>query len=115
MYNQGAQVEHRIEEMQQMGVGRTAVDDLGGNHLLWSLGALAYQMLHVVRTTVLGKHHAREQVNTLRMRVIRTPGKLVRHARGLALKLSEGDPLLGLLRRAPDWLNFLRPIPYHAT
>jgi hypothetical protein len=115
MYNQGAQVEHRIEEMQQMGVGRTAVDDLGGNHLLWSLGALAYQMLHVVRTTVLGKQHAREQVKTLRMRVIRTPGKLVRHARRLSLKLREGDPLFGLLRRAWDQLHRLPPIPHLAA
>jgi hypothetical protein len=115
MYNQGAQVEHRIEEMQQMGVGRTAVDDLGGNHLLWSLGALAYQMLHVVRTTVLGKQHAREQVKTIRMRVIRTPGKLVRHARRLSLKLREGDPLLDLLRKAGDRLHGLRPIPLLAA
>jgi hypothetical protein len=114
MYNQGAQVEHRIEEMGQLGVGRTAVDDIGGNHLLWSLGALAYQMLHLVRTTVLEKKHAREQVKTLRSRVIRTPGKLVRHARRLCLKLMEGDPLLRMLAGAMDRLHWLTPIPLPA-
>jgi hypothetical protein len=114
MYNQGAQVEHRIEEMGQLGVGRTAVDDLGGNHLLWSLGALAYQMLHLVRTTVLETHHAREQVKTLRTLLIRTPGKLVRHARRVCLKLVQGDPLHRTLAHALDRLQWLRPVPLPA-
>lgn len=114
MYNQGALVEHRIEEMAQLGVGRTAVDDIGGNHLLWGLGALAYQLLHLVRTTALGGNHAHEQVRTIRALVIRTPGKLVRHARRLCLKLMEGDPLLRLLQRAADRLRFVRPVPLPA-
>jgi hypothetical protein len=111
MYNQGALVEHRIEEMAQLGVGRTAVDDIGGNHLLWGLGALAYQMLHLVRTTALDKKQAREQVKTIRALVIRTPGKLVRHARRLCLKLTNGDPLVRLLERAAERLRWLRPVP----
>lgn len=111
MYNQGAQVEHRIEEMGQLGVGHTAVDDIGGNHLLWSLGALSYQLLHLVRTTVLEKKHASEQVKTIRSLVIRTPGKLVRHARRLRLKLMRGDPLVGLLERAAERVRWLRPVP----
>lgn len=111
MYNQGALVEHRIEEMGQLGVGHTAVDDIGGNHLLWSLGALAYQLLHLVRTTVLEKKHASEQVKTIRSRVIRTPGKLVRHARRLRLKLVSGDPLVRLLERGAQRLRWLKPVP----
>ena len=111
MYNQGALVEHRIEEMGQLGVGDTAVDDIGGNHLLWSLGALAYQLLHLVRTTVLEKKHAGEQVKTIRSLVIRTPGKLVRHAHQLRLKLMSGDPLVRLLERAAERVRWLRPVP----
>jgi hypothetical protein len=114
MYNQGALVEHRIEEMAQLGVGRTAVNDIGGNHLLWGLGALAYQLLHLVRTTVLGGSHAREQVKTIRALVIRTPGKLVRHARRLSLKLMKDDPLLQLVQRATDRLRWVRPVPLPA-
>lgn len=114
MYNQGAVVEHRIEEIAQLGVGRTAVDDIGGNHLLWSLGALAYQMLHLVRSTVLEKGHATQQVKTLRSLVVRTPGKLVRHARRLRLKLMTGDPLLRLLQRAAERVRWLCPVPLPA-
>ena len=42
-YNAGAVV----------GAGRTAVDDLGGNRVLWQLAAVAYGFLHVIRTTAL--------------------------------------------------------------
>src|SRR5690606_37033288 len=49
LYNRGAVVEHRIAELAQLGIGKTAVDDLGGNRLLWAMGALAYQLLHVIR------------------------------------------------------------------
>ena len=114
MYNQGALVEHRSEEMGQMGVGHTAVDDIGGNHLLWGLGALAYQLLHLVRTIALGGGHARKQVKTIRTLVIRTPGKMVRHARRLCLKLMEGEPLRRLLERTADRLHRVRPVPLPA-
>src|SRR5690606_32248055 len=53
LYNRGAVVEHRIAELAQLGIGKTAVDDLGGNRLLWAMGALAYQLLHVIRTSAL--------------------------------------------------------------
>ena len=43
-YNAGAVVEQRIEELGQLSAGRTAVDDLGGNALPWSLAVLAYQL-----------------------------------------------------------------------
>src|SRR5690625_4984585 len=53
LYNRGAVVEQRIEELYQLSVGDTAVDDLGGNALLWQMGALAYQLLHVPLPTHL--------------------------------------------------------------
>ena len=112
MYNQGALVEHRIEELGQLGVGRTAVDDIGGNHLLWGLGVLAYQLLHFARTVVLAK--PREQVKTLRALVLRTPGKLVRHARRLQLKLAHGDPVTRWLLDGLARLGTLRTQPITA-
>lgn len=114
MYNQGAQIEHRIEEMAQLGVGRTAVNDLGGNHLLWALGALAYQMQHFVRSVALDPTTEQKQVKTLRAFVIRTPGKLVRHARKLRLKLMQGDPVTELLRRSLERIARMRATPLAA-
>ena len=52
-YNKGAVVEQRIEEIAQLSAGRTAVDDLDGNALLWSLAVVAYQTLHTLREQCL--------------------------------------------------------------
>ena len=49
LYNKGAVVEQRIEEIAQLSAGRTAVDDLDGNALLWSLAVVAHQTLHTLR------------------------------------------------------------------
>lgn len=108
LYNQGAVVEQRIEELGQLGVGKTAVDDLGGNRLLWSMGALAYQLLHFVRTVGLPAPMQKSQVKTLRTWLIRMPAKLVRHARKLCVKLVDADPLSHLLWAAIQKLQRLR-------
>jgi hypothetical protein len=111
MYNQGAAVEHRIEEMAQLGVGRTAVDDIGGNHLLYGLGALAYQILHFTRTVAM---RWKGQAKTLRALVIRTPGKLIRHARRLQLKLARQDAMTRVLLNAISRLRASVIVPITA-
>lgn len=111
MYNQGAAVEHRIEEMAQLGVGRTAVDDIGGNHLLYSLGALAYQILHFARTVAMRWNR---QVKTLRALVIRAPGKLIRHARRVQLKLTRQNAMTRVLLNAVSRLRASAIVPVTA-
>lgn len=92
-YNQGALVEQRIEELGQLSVGATAVDDLGGNHLLWALGALAYEMLHTIRTTALSGSWRRAQPKRLRAWLFRLPAKLTTHARKHYVQLQRAEPL----------------------
>ena len=111
MYNQGAAIEHRIEELAQLGVGKTAVDDIGGNHLLWSLGTLAYQLLHFARTVAMRRM---AQVRTLRALVIRAPGKLIRHARRLQLKLTRQDAMTRTLLNAISRLRATAIVPVTA-
>ncbi len=108
LYNEGAVVEQRIEEFGQLGVGKTAVDDLGGNRLLWSMGGLAYQLLHFLRTVGLPSPLQKSQVKTLRTWLIRMPAKIVRHARRLSVKLIEADPLAHVLWEAIQKLQRLR-------
>lgn len=102
-YNAGAVVEQRIEELGQLSVGKTAIDDLEGNALLWTLGTLAYQLLHVLRTTTLSGRWKRAQPKRLRTWLFRLPGKLTTHGRKLYLQLAREDParpwLLPALRR----------------
>lgn len=108
LYNSGAVVEQRIEELGQLGLGKTAVDDLGGNRLLWAMGALAYELLHYVRTVGLPGHWQKAQVKSVRSWLIRMPAKVVRHARNVCVKLMEADPLAQLLTEALQKLQRLR-------
>lgn len=96
-YNAGAVVEQRIEELQQLAVGQTAIDDRDGNRLLWALGGLAYQLLHVLRTTALGRSWKATQPKSLRNHLFRMAGRFTRHGRQLWLEM--GDPLADVLGR----------------
>ena len=98
-YNAGAVVEQRIEELAQLSAGRTAVDDLGGNALLWSLAALAYQLLHILRANILGGRWRAAQPRGIRLRLLRAPARITSHARRTSLRFASGDPALGILRR----------------
>lgn len=113
-YNSGAVVEQRIEELVQLGVGRTAVDDVGGNHLLWSLGALAYQLLHIVRTTALRGVWKSAQPHRLRTWLFRMPAKITRHARKTYIQPSRDEPLRRKFLRALRRLGNLAPPPVPA-
>jgi hypothetical protein len=111
LYNQGALVEQRIEELGQLSVGQTAVDDLGGNHLLWALGALAYQMLHTIRTTALSGSWRRAQPKRLRAWLFRLPAKLTTHARKHYVQLQRTEPLRRELLRALRRVGTGPPLP----
>ena len=104
-YNHGAVVEQRIKELGQLGAGATAIDHLDGNALLWALGAIAYQLLHTLRTTALSGAWRTAQPNRLRLWLLRLPAKLTRHSRKLYVQLLRDDParphiLLALRRLA---------------
>ena len=77
LYNAGAVVEQRIKELYQLGFGQTAIDDRDGNAILSALGVVAYQLLHVVRTTALTGDQRWAAPATLRTWVFRMPAKLV--------------------------------------
>ena len=113
-YNAGAVVEDRIKALGELGVGRTAVDDLAGNALLWSLGALAYELLHVVRTTALQGSWKRAQPGRLRSWLFRLPAKLTVHARKHYVQLRREEPLRRDFLRALRRLDRLRAPPLAA-
>lgn len=111
LYNQGALVERRIEELGQLSVGTTAVDDLGGNHLLWALEALAYQMLPTIRTTALSGSWRAAQTKRLRPWLFRLPAKLTTHARKQYVQLQRAEPWRRELLRALRRVGTGPPLP----
>jgi len=114
-YNAGAVVEQRIEELGQLGAGRTAVHDLDGNALLWQMAALAYQLLHVLRTTTLQGSWRRAQPHRLRAWLFRVPAKLTRHARKQYVQLRRNEPVRLLLLRSLRRIAQLRAPPDFAS
>jgi hypothetical protein len=111
LYNEGALVEQRIEELGQLSLGQTAVDDLGGNHLLWALGALAYELLHTIRTTALSGGWRRAQPKRLRAWLFRLPAKLTTHARKQYVQLQRAEPLRRELLQALRRVGTGPPLP----
>lgn len=110
-YNAGAVVEQRIEELGQLSVGQTAIDHLDGNHLLWALGGLAYQLLHMLRTTALGGGWRTAQPKRIRAWLLRMPGRFTSHSGQLRLHVHDPDGFLasvlirlGRLRAPPGLL-----------
>jgi hypothetical protein len=112
-YNAGAVVEQRIKECYQLGFGKTAIDDRDGNASLAALGALAYQVLHVIRTTTLTGPWCTAQPTTLRAWLFRLPAKCTTHARKAFVRLLRAEPLRFLLLRALRLLHNLPPPRTH--
>ncbi|HZD03336.1 MAG TPA: transposase [Longimicrobiales bacterium] len=98
-YNAGCVVEQRIEELGQLSVGQTAVDDLGGNRLLWALGGLAYQLLHLLRTRLSGSWRV-AQPKRLRAWLFRLAGRFTTSGGRWRLDVPPAALEVGLLGRA---------------
>ena len=114
MYKAGAVVEHRIEELGQLSAGKTAVNDLGGNALLWGLSAVTYQTLHTLRRHFLTGSWRTAQPRRIRLRVIRLPAKLTTHARKTYLQLLRTEPVRLRTLAALRGLNHDLPPPASA-
>ena len=112
-YNAGAVVEQRIKECYQLGFGKTAIDDRDGNASLAALGALAYQVLHVLRTTALTGAWRTAHPATLRAWLFRLPAKCTTHARKACVRLLRAEPLRLTLLRALRILSNLPPPHTH--
>ncbi len=114
LYNQGAVIEQRIEELGQLSAGQTAVDHLEANALLWSLNAVAYQLLHFLRSTALPGRWRRAQPKRLRAWLLRMPAKLTTHARKNYVQLLHHDPARLLFLKALRRLRDGPPLPQGA-
>ncbi len=109
-YNAGCVVEQRIEELGQLSLGQTAIDDLGGNALLWALGGLAYQLFHELRSRLRGAWSA-AQPKRLRAWLFRTPGRWTTHGDQWRLDVPPAELIRGLFGHA---LAALRGPPRYA-
>jgi hypothetical protein len=81
--------------MEQMPCGQ-----LDANALYFAIGVLAYNLAQLLKRRVLPASYRTATVATLRWKVYRLAGKLVRHARGLILQIKADTEKWLLLRAA---------------
>ena len=109
LYCQRGEAENRIKE-QQLGLfaDRTSCHDFAANQCRVLLSAAAYVLLdHLRRTALAGTELASAQVATLRLKLLKIGGRLVRSARRIVLHLAGGYPLQTLFRQIAQRLVVL--------
>jgi hypothetical protein len=116
LYCRRGDMENRIKE-QQLGLfaDRTSCHDFLANQFRVLLSAAAYVLMETLRRVGLaGTELANAQVGTIRLKLLKIGGRIVRSVRRLVVHLASGYPLAKtfrtILRRLRDW----RRIPVHA-
>jgi hypothetical protein len=100
LYCQRGDAENRIKE-QQLGLfaDRTSCHDFLANQFRVLLSAAAYVLVETLRRVGLaGTELACAQVTTIRLKLLKIGGRIVRSVRRLVIHLASGFPLRNLLR-----------------
>jgi hypothetical protein len=87
-HNQRGQCENWHKELKlDLGMEQMPCGQLEANALYFAIGVLAYNLAQLLKRQVLPEGYRRVTVSTLRWKVYRLAGKLVRHARGWVLQV----------------------------
>jgi len=109
LYCQRGDAENRIKE-QQLGLfaDRTSCHDFLANQFRVLLSAAAYVLMETLRRVGLaGTELAKAQAGTIRLKVLKIGGRIVRSVRRLVVHLASGFPMKKtfetIVRRLQDW------------
>lgn len=91
--------------------GRLPSGLFGANAAWWAIMILAHNLNAALKRLALGEAWVTRRMKTLRFQLITLPGRVVRHARRLILRLAHGHPAPDLLRRARVAIRGLVPVP----
>jgi len=117
LYCQRGDAENRIKE-QQLGLfaDRTSCHDFQANQFRVLLSAAAYVLMETLRRVGLaGTELAKAQVGTIRLKVLKIGGRIVRSVRRLVVHLASGFPMKKtfetIVRRLQEWRCILISAP----
>jgi hypothetical protein len=79
----------------------------GANAAWWALMILAHNLNAAMKRLVLGKDWATKRMKALRFRLIALPGRVVRHARKLIIRLGAGAEALETIVNAREAIRAL--------
>jgi hypothetical protein len=100
-HNQRGQCENWHKELKlDLGMEQMPCGQLEANALYFAIGVLAYNLAQLLKRQVLPEGYGRVTVSTLRWKVYRLAGKLVRHARTWILQVKADAEKWALLESA---------------
>ena len=94
--------------------GRLPSGLFGANAAWWAIAVLAFNLNSAMKRLVLGGQWVSRRLKGVRFALIALPGRVVRHARRLIIRLARGHPSYDLLLRARQRISMLAAEPYRA-
>jgi len=77
---------------QDLAGGQLPSNDFGENAAWWAIMILAFNLSSAIRRLVLGSGWAKKRMKAIRFAIINLPGRVVRHARKLVIRLTHNHP-----------------------
>jgi hypothetical protein len=88
-YNERGQTENIIKELKVgMGIQQLPSGSFEANAMYFAIGVLAYNLYVAQKYFVIGEEYQKRTIHSLRWSLIQIPGKLIRHAGRLILKIA---------------------------
>jgi hypothetical protein len=91
--------------------GKLPSADFGENAAWWWIMILAFNLTAAMKQLVLAESWATKRMKALRFSLISLPGRIIDHARELAIRLTKGHPSLKVLLDARQRIMALVPLP----
>ena len=82
--------------------GKLPSHKFGANAAWWAITVLAFNLNSAMKRLVLGKQWVNKRLKAIRFGLISLPGRVLRHARRLLVRLAGGHPSYGVLLRARE-------------
>ena len=82
---------------EDLAAGKLPSGLFGVNAAWWAIAVLAFNLNSAMKRLVLGKEWASKRLKAVRFAFISLPGRVVRRARTLVIRLTRGHPSYGLL------------------
>ncbi len=96
---------------EDLGGGKLPSSDFGENAAWWWVMILAFNLNSAMKQLVLQGSWVTQRMKAIRFSLIGLPGRVMKHARGLIVRLVKNHPSLGVLVRARQRIMELDYIP----
>lgn len=83
-----------------LGAGQMPTDRFGANAAWWQIALIAFNLHVIMQTKVLGRQGLGRRLKSVRFSLLNVPGRVIRHARRLTIRVPKNHPSLPLIERA---------------